>query len=160
MAPLGKYLIGALVCLGSSSCLRLQWTRMEFCAPVDTDALPELVEGVSDLHACLGQFGAPLYVWQIGDEEYALAYGWDEDQGWGFNVSVPVGQEVSASFDFDDLDRRLHGVVLTFDGDHRLLRKRRGYLAEIMVVAGRRRPALVEDEESDSGDDTDEGNDN
>lgn len=132
--------------LSSASCVRLSWNRAEFCRPVPEQAVEQLDVGTTELSSCLEQFGSPLYVWQTADEEYAVAYGWDYDTGWGFNVSVPVAQDFSASVDFDDLNRRLHGVVLTFDDQHRLIRKKRGFLVEIAAQSMRKRPAVVDQE--------------
>jgi hypothetical protein len=123
--------LAVAICLACSSCVRVQWNRAMFCRGIDSNELTVLRAGESQLNDCLELFGSPLYVWQAGADQYAVAYGWDMDKGWGINVSIPVTQEFSASFDYDDLDRRLYGIVMTFDANDQLQYQRQGFLSEI-----------------------------
>ncbi len=140
-----------LLSLSSSSCVRASWSRVDVGRPIPDELHEELAPSSTDLTRCLEQLGAPLFVWEISGEEYGLAYGWDHATGWGLNVSIPVSRSVSASVDYESLAQQLHGVVLIFDAHDRLLRKRTGFLGEIVGAEGRRRPAFVEPASTEDG---------
>jgi|GEM_PF-743483 len=144
--------LAAALATGLGSCLTLNWSRVEFGAPPAEGELESLVPAECVLEDCLAVLGPPLQVWEVTRETYALAYGWEDSPGWGFNLSVPVSKQFSASLDFDDLSQRLHGAVLVFDREHRLLSLRRGFLAELLPDGDRRRPAPFPDPEAEERD--------
>jgi len=135
------------LCGGLASCVRLQWTRVEVHEPIPEALYDDLAPGVDTLGSCLERLGAPLYAWEVSSTSFALAYGWNDGRDWGFNVSVPVYRAASGSFEYGSADLDLHGLVLVFDEEGRLLRTERGYLREIAPeLAERRRPSLIEEE--------------
>ncbi len=136
---------------GLASCVRFEWTRYQVQEPIPVEESTALTPGVDTLESCIARLGAPLYVWEASASTYALAYGWDEGHDWGFNVSVPVGDTASASFDYGDMNLDLHGVVLVFDHGDRLVRSDRGYLRDLAPGLQRRRPSLIDDEDEEPG---------
>ncbi len=153
----------AALLLVNTGCLRLSLEREKLGRPLAQELHHELLVEEVDLHDCLTALGAPVYVWEVNGGEYGLAYGWNRDLAWSFNISVPLTRGASASFDFESLDQRLNGVVLIFDAQDRLLHKRTGFLSEILTEAQRRRPALLppssesEDDSSGGENDSSEG---
>lgn len=138
--------LGALaLALCCESCVRVSWSRVDVCRSIAPDLHAEMAPHATTLAQCLDELGAPLFVWEVSDDEYGLAYGWDHHVGWGVNVSVPLTQEISGSFDYEDLDSELNGVVFIFDRDDRLQRKRSGFLRDLVGDNARRRPALIEE---------------
>lgn len=136
-------LIVAVVCL-STGCLRLNWTRETRYEPVEPAALQQLEQGGLDLERCLALLGAPLWVWEDrGGRGALLAYGWFKEKNVGFNVSAPVSDYYSATFEFDQMDTRMRGLVLFFDADWRLVSSRTGLLRDLTREA-RRPPADVD----------------
>ena len=133
--------------LVASSCVQVTWERHDVQAPVEARLEAELEAGQADLAACLARLGAPLLVWELGDGGFAMAYGWDKQREYGVSLSVPVADTAgSASFNYNDVKSRLHGVVLVFDADWVLLRKERGYLKDLIPTEALQPPAFLEDE--------------
>jgi hypothetical protein len=140
----------------SSACVQVAWERHEFNSPLEEDVEQELVAGEVSLKECLAQLGAPLLVWELSDSSYALAYGWDRQREYGVSFSVPVADSGrSASINYDDIASKAYGVVLIFDSDDRLLRKRRGLLRDLAPEQARRRPLFSEDVGDDGTEDED-----
>ena len=72
-----------------------------------------------------------------------LAYGWFHERALGLGVSVPVSEYGSVSFDYDQLDQRMRGVVLFFDQDWKLTDWRDGLLIDLTSTLRRRRPSAL-----------------
>jgi len=134
-------LVGAAL-LGTS-CIRLRWSQAQRFVPIPEEASERLVAGTDDLEACLSRFGAPLYVWERPNGHFAIAYGWAADETIGVRVSVPLQRAVSPSFDYNDIQDVLYGLVLFFGNDGTLQLARRGFLREI--APSDRLPAYLED---------------
>jgi hypothetical protein len=87
-------------------------------------------------------------VWEhveYGRPAAALAYGWFDVKDFGFSVSVPVADNYSASYNYDQVDQRMRGLVLFFDEQWTLVSWRTGLLQDLTQEA-RRPPAFVEDD--------------
>jgi hypothetical protein len=131
-----------------SGCVSLTWERESRNRPISVAAIARLQPGSTDLAACLADLGAPLWVWEHvehGRPAAALAYGWFDARDLGFRVSVPVSERASASFDYDQVDERMKGLVLFFDEDWKLTEWRTGLLHDLTREA-RRPPAYLEDD--------------
>ena len=133
-------LLGALAC---ASCVSFRFERTLVNSRPEPDAVETLAPGTATLAECLERLGAPLYVWELPGAEMALAWGWERDRLRGLTVSVPLDQGGSASASYDDLARKLHGVVLQFDARGSLTSMRRGYLRDFAAEYTRRRPAAI-----------------
>lgn len=131
-----------------ASCATFSWERESRHAPVAAAAIARLQADRSGLADCLAEFGAPLWVWEHverGRAAAALAYGWFDEQDFGLRFSVPVSENFSASFDYDQVDQRMHGLVLFFDEDWTLTSWRTGLLHDLTQEA-RRPPAALEED--------------
>jgi hypothetical protein len=129
-----------------AGCLSVGWERESRYAPVPDGVIARLEEGRTELGECLATFGAPLWVWEhpaAGGDGAALAYGWYVQRDLGFRVSVPVTEQYSGSFDYDQIDSRMRGLVLFFDHDWKLAYWRTGLMSDLVNV--QRRPASVEE---------------
>jgi len=130
------------------ACVSVSWQRESRHHPVPRAAVQRLVAGESDLGQCLELFGAPLWVWEHvegGRQAAALAYGWSDERDFGLRVSVPVTENYSASFDYDQVDQRMKGLVLFFDEGWTLTSWRLGLLRDLTREA-RRPPAALEED--------------
>jgi hypothetical protein len=128
-----------------SACLHVRWERESRYAPVPEAGL-ETLEAGRGLDECLDALGAPLWVWEHverGRPGAALAWGWFDEETVGVSLSVPVSDYASLSLDYDDVDRRMRGVVLFFDEDLRLAMWRTGFLHDITGEV--RRPSAPEE---------------
>ncbi|MSR62262.1 MAG: hypothetical protein EXS08_07445 [Planctomycetes bacterium] len=137
----------ALLC-AVTGCVSVNWTRESRYAPVASEHLARLEAGRTQLGDCLADLGAPLWVWEHtegGQDGAALAYGWFDEEDVGVNVSVPVTDNSSASFDYTTLDARLHGLVLFFDERWVLTSFRTGWLRDLTREVRRPPTALEED---------------
>ncbi len=131
-----------------ASCVTFSWERESRHAPVPAAAVARLQANRSGLGDCLAEFGAPLWVWEHvehGRPAAALAYGWFDEHDFGLRVSVPVSENLSASFDYDQIDQRMRGLVLFFDEDWALTSWRTGLLRDLTQEA-RRPPAALEED--------------
>jgi len=97
---------------------------------------------------CLETLGAPIWVWETSGGHPALAWGWLEERDLGVRISVPLADSASASFNYNDVDSRMQGLVLFFDSEMNLSATRRGLLSDFTEGGRRRRPALVADSDS------------
>ena len=129
---------------GLASCVRGNWQSARDQTPVRAGVVAGFEPGVTTLGDCLGALGAPLFVWEVDASSYGIAFGWNEAQDWGLNVSVPVARGFSASVDYADTNLDLEGLVLFFDAGDRLLRVQRGRLSDL--VPDRQRPAALPDQ--------------
>lgn len=77
--------------------------------------------GEVDLHFCLEQLGAPTLVSRSEDgSQHVLTWAWEEQGGWGFFLSAPVGDS-SVSFNWADEEQQPNYLRLFFDQDWRLV---------------------------------------
>ncbi len=116
------------------SCVSFGWTRTHTdtaIAEADLERLPD----DAHLSDCLALLGAPLRVWELPDDDFAIAYGWFREQNLGGRVSVPITDFYGASFRYDDVGNRAHGLVLFFDEDERLRHWRFGFLRDLLTGA-------------------------
>lgn len=127
-------------------CVTGSFTRDSRFEPVPRGALRPLQPGESDLQDALDALGAPLWVWEVPGDGMAVAYGWEEERAWGLSFSVPLTRQLSANFDYDDIDADLAGVVLFFDAERRLVEKRRGRLRDLALEELRARPSDPEEQ--------------
>jgi hypothetical protein len=137
-----------LACALGPACVSVAMQRESRHHPVPPEAVAQLVAGQSDLGQCLELFGAPLWVWEHvedGQQAAALAYGWSAERDLGLRVSVPVSEYYSASFDYDQVDQHMKGLVLFFDEGWRLTSWRTGLLRDLTREA-RRPPAALEED--------------
>lgn len=107
-----------LIFCSSSSCVSVQYGRERLDLPPTEEAIASLVPGTTQLQECLDLLGAPKVVepTQTG-ERLTLAWVWNAGSGWGFGVSVPLGEQVNASFQYDDVQSDLPRLQLRFDGE-------------------------------------------
>lgn len=136
-------LLWLLSCAQASSCISLSWERKLSETPLDTERVEALALKTSTLQQCLASLGAPLHVWELADGQFALAYGWRNNRELGIGVSLPVSQDQTANFDYDEITQHTRGYVLFFDAQLRLIERRAGMLNEIAPGA-RRRPSFEE----------------
>ena len=144
---LGRWLRGtvlAVACGALCACVTLNYNRELQYVPLSDEAVEAMRPGETDLTAALAELGAPLYVWPTSADGLAIAYGWFNEVAWNVSVSVPVTSNLSASFDYDQADVRLQGVVLFFDEDDQLVDVRRGLLVDL--ARGTRLPPPVEED--------------
>jgi hypothetical protein len=140
-----------------ASCIQLGWERDSRFEPVADGVLQRLQPGTTELGECLQLFGAPLWVWEQADatgEGAVLAYGWSKARSLGLRFSVPVYENLAASFDYNQIDQRMRGLVLFFDPGWKLTGWRLGLLRDLSRELARP-PAAVDD--GDAGDDEDAG---
>jgi hypothetical protein len=130
LAPLALVLPG---------CLTVTWSAEAQLAEPPRAARSALQPGESDLGQALAALGAPLFVWEEPDGGAALAWGWLAREDVGLALSLPLSRDLAASFSYADVDRDLHGLVLSFDEGWRLVRSSEGFLGDL--VPARRRPA-------------------
>lgn len=138
----------ALGALLGTACLQAGWRRTSRYEPIPEGALAGLEARRTDLGDCLRTFGAPLWVWEhdeAGRAGAVLAYGWFDERDFGLQLSLPLSDYASASFDYATLDQRMHGLVLFFDGDWKLTHWRTGLLRDLTREAARPPAALEED---------------
>lgn len=140
-SALARGALGLALALGAGSCIRLNWSREMVETPIPAERLAELAPG-EELGRCMELLGAPLLVLELGDGGSALIYGWSRQSGFGFRASAPVKDAVSASFDYDSLERRAQGVLVQLDAGQRVVLVRRGLLADLLAETGRKRPAF------------------
>jgi hypothetical protein len=122
----------AIVCLPLlTGCVSFNYGRHSTFEAVSDVAIGQLEIGTSDIGQALALLGAPLYVWEGTGDSVVLAYGSEDRKGIGFGVSVPMFEQASASFNYDDESSRLEGYVLVFDADLKLELVRAGLLREL-----------------------------
>lgn len=136
-------LLGLLSCAQASSCISLSWERKLSDTPLQPERVEALALKTSTLQQCLASLGAPLHVWELSDGQFALAYGWRNNRELGIGVSLPVSQDQTANFDYDEITLHTRGYVLFFDAQLHLIERRSGMLNEIAPGA-RRRPSFEE----------------
>ena len=126
-----------------TGCIQAQFERDNRLRPIEESELATLQPGESTLDECLDALGAPLFVRERQTYGAELAYGWYKQWDWGLSISIPVTDNASASFDYDEIDAKLRGAVLLFDEDWRLEVVRTGFLRDL--VAREVTPAYLDD---------------
>lgn len=140
MNGVGRALLAAVVALSASSCVR--YMRYQYDEPLPPAALEALATGQS-LTECLQRLGAPARVYEYRGSGAALLWAWRDADAWEIDLSLPLQDQVSASFDLDLAAVEGSGCMLWFDADLRLERWRSGPVGELLVA--RVRPGAVDD---------------
>lgn len=135
--------------LALGACVTGDYSQVSFNEPVDLQALRAMTPGEDNLSSVLAQLGAPVDVreYRVGPDRasgVALVYFWRRQYGWGLDISAPVYDDASVSFEMDFAGTDLPGCVLWFDQDLVLERWREGLVGDLLGV--RRRPAPVLDQ--------------
>lgn len=125
------------------SCLSGNLGRTEHYELVPPHSSASWVAGQTTLQDCLSQLGAPIDVWESPTGGSVMAWYGSDISGWSLTMSVPVGQALSASASYSDIQDVDRGVVLFFDPGWVLTTWSEGEIAEL-VREGRRRPSVVE----------------
>ena len=133
-----------LPALALGACVTGDYSQVSFNEPVDLQALRAMKPGEDDLASVLAQLGAPVDVreYRVGPDltsGVALVWYWSQQYGWGLDISAPVGDDTSVSFEMDFAGNDLPGCVLWFDERLVLESWREGLVGELLQ--GRRRPA-------------------
>jgi len=132
-----------------TGCLSGSYGRTNGDQPLPAERMAELRAGETDLTACLAAFGAPRWVWEQpakgGGEGAVLVWGWLDESDFALSLSVPLGEQASANFDYRQLDARTQGLVLFFDQRWILCDWRSGLLVELTRDL-RPRPAFLEED--------------
>ncbi len=134
--------------LGGCLSVSYNYSRVNVHEPVEDGSFQNLFQQYLDqstgveLQHCMDSLGAPNLVWE-SPKGLALAYVWQDQSSWGFNISYSFERFISARFDFSNLDQNLNGLVLLFDDGLQLLELRRGYISQIINEVGRTRPAAM-----------------
>lgn len=123
------------LCLCLPSCLG--YVRYRTDEPVALGSLEALQAGQDDLTACLAALGAPARAFEFRGSGMALLWVWRDVDDWSFDVSVPLQDNVSASFELDLTDTELPGCMLWFGPDLVLERWRRGTIGELLPARAR-----------------------
>ena len=141
-----------LIWLGASACASVSYERTIVREEVPRQVLTDLPPSGWTLEACLEHLGAPTLVQEHRVHGLVLAWSWVHQRDLGASVSVPVSDNQSVSFSYNDIRSREKGVVLWFDEDWVLESWRHGFLRELLGEAPP--PASIEDieREGDSGD--------
>lgn len=130
----------------SPSCLSFEWSRVSRYAPVPAELEASLEVGDSDLERCLARLGAPLWVLEqpVESKDGALlAWGWFESEDFGVRVSYAFDRFVSASFDYEQIDAEMQGIVAVFDESWRLIKLERGLLRDLASDLTQARPRAI-----------------
>lgn len=141
----------ALACLAlllAPSCLRVGYRRELAYEPPTVEALAVLRldpagagmgfaddQQPVDFATALEQLGAPLYAWPLGDEGLegaALVWAWSNRRRWNLNLSVPLNNNTSGSFEFESGQADLDALVLFFRTDWTLREWQFGQLADLL----------------------------
>lgn len=135
-------LVVAALVLVSSGCVSGGWRREIRFSPISEGRIASLKAEHSTLEHCLETLGAPLYVWEYKQDGLAIAYGFYRSNEFGVSLSLPVTREASASFDYEDERTHLHGYVLFFGPDWKLIEVQGGELRDLERVHVRPRPSV------------------
>jgi hypothetical protein len=136
----------ALPALLCASCITLSWERNSSYRSPAGEAVTQLTVGKATLKDCLDALGAPLIVDEYGPG-MVLYWGWSRQSGWNLSGRVPVSESASASLSYGEIDLNLNALMITFEADMRVEMLRYGRLADLLNIAARRRPQLLEEED-------------
>jgi hypothetical protein len=137
-------LLTACAAATAAGCVQVVYHRRNVEDPVLSGDLAALKAGSDDLGSCLSRLGAPYFVWEYRIDGMALGWVTEDTAGWSVQVSFSFERYFNAGMSVDLADSDLHGVVLWFDGDLRLLKWQRGRMRDL-VSGLHHRPAPVED---------------
>jgi hypothetical protein len=143
-------LLAACAAATAAGCVHVVYSRRSVEDPVLAGDLAALKPGADDLGACLGRLGAPWFVWEYHVDGVALGWVAEDTAGWSLRLSYSLERFVNAGLSVDLAGSDLHGVVLWFDGDLRLLKWQRGRMRDL-TSGLRHRPAPVEDADDAGG---------
>ncbi|PCJ53191.1 MAG: hypothetical protein COA70_09685 [Planctomycetota bacterium] len=127
--PYGARWLGLLSLAGliSWSCAGYNSTHRRVDVAPPLAALSELKPGRADLALCLDRLGPPATVRRSEDEkQVVLTWTWDEQEAWGFYISIPTGIQQNASFNWSDIENQPEYVRLFFDRDWTLVKVAQG----------------------------------
>ena len=137
--------VATLLLLASCS-ISAHYDRDSREEPISVEQTSPLVPGRSELSACLQQLGAPTDVWECREDCVAIAYGWQDQAGWGFSAGFVFRGGASASYRWDSVALDVPGVVLLFDESLKLTQLRRGKLIEIAKELRKpKRPTTIDE---------------
>lgn len=109
------------------SCAGFNLSHRRTDVPPALAALPDLETGKADLAQCLERLGAPAFVQRSQEENQTiLTWTWDEQDAWGFFVSIPTGTRYNPSFNWSDIENQPQYVRLFFDRDWTLVKIAQG----------------------------------
>lgn len=107
--------------LSSFSCAGLSFQNQRTNLEPPARVVQAIRPGEVDLHFCLAQLGAPTFVERSEDGgQHVLTWAWNEQGGWGFFLSAPVG-DTSASFNWSDQQNQPNFLRLFFDRSWQLV---------------------------------------
>jgi len=135
----------AAAALFTTGCITGTWVRETRFEPPAPEAVDGLRPGESGLGHCLSALGAPLWVMEHRGTGILLAYGWFESERFSLNLSVPLGESFSASFDYSEREVDMEGLVLFLDDRLVLTEVRTGLLRDLTQGSKRLRPPIPED---------------
>lgn len=118
------------------------YVRYRIDEPVHAAQLAPLQSGATTLGDALAAVGAPTAVLEYRGDGVVLVYAWEDRGDWSLDVSLPVSDSASASFELDLSAKDRPGAVLWFDAELRLERWRLGRLGELL--GSRLRPAAAD----------------
>lgn len=142
----GRAALAAALLLSCAGCV--VYSRRQHDEPLPPEAVAGLAPGAG-LADCLQRLGAPARVFPHRGDGAALLWAWSDHDGWSIDVSVPLQDQLSASFDVDLDDTESRGCMLWFDGDLRLERWRSGRLGDLLRQ--RARPAAEPEDAGPGG---------
>lgn len=121
--------------LGACGCISMSWSRSREQQSVDP-RWAELEVGSARLEDVLALLGAPLFVYEHERSGAVLVWGRGQADDKGINVSVPIGDQASADFDFSRGTSSVRGVLMVFDASWRLALAREGPLRDLTAERG------------------------
>jgi hypothetical protein len=125
--------LAALALAGCASCLSLGWERERGFEPPAEGVLARIRPGETDLGQACELLGAPLWVREYEIEGAQLVWGWLDERELTGRVSYPLTEYWSPSFQYGDLARRLHGLLLVFDPGWQVVAVREGRLTDLLA---------------------------
>ena len=131
-SPARLLLAPLLLTCGATSCLSVDWIRRMENQPIPDEVRDALPTGGIDLTEVLARLGAPTHVWEYRVHGLVLAWAATNNRTLGGRISVPVTENQSLSFSYDDIRSRQKGLVLWFDENWELVRWREGYLRDLV----------------------------
>jgi len=112
----------ALALFSLWSCAGFNRTHRRVDSAPPLHELEALAEDHADLTLCLDRLGPPTSVERSQDEtEMVLTWTWDEQDAWGFFISVPSGTHFSPSLNWADVANQPQFVRLFFDSNWTLV---------------------------------------
>lgn len=135
-ATLLATLLGCVLA-SASSCV--VYDRRRHDEPLAPEVISALQPGQS-LDECLRSLGAPRQCFAYRGDGVAMLWAWSDTDALSVDVSLPLQENVSASFDLDLADTEAQGCMLWFGPDLQLERWQQGRLGDLLP--GRSRPTF------------------